>query len=128
MGIRLHHAVVFSRDKRASAEFFTELFGLPPAAAFGPFLGVQVDNEVTLDFCDAPAPIAPQHYAFEVNEEDFDAIVGRLKSHDIPYWGDAGRSRKGKVTTRHGSRVVYCAEPSGHMLEINTLPYGRERE
>jgi hypothetical protein len=82
---------------------------------------------VTLDFCDAPAPIAPQHYAFEVNDEDFDAIVGRLKSHDIPYWGDAGRSRKGKVTTRHGSRVVYCEEPSGHMLEINTLPYGRER-
>ena len=127
MGIRLHHAVVFSRDKRASAEFFTELFGLPQAAAFGPFLGVEMDNKVTLDFCDAPGRIAPQHYAFVVDEEAFDAIVGRLKAHGIPYWGDAGRSRNGKVTTRHGGRVVYCEEPAGHMLEINTLPYGRER-
>lgn len=126
MSIRLHHAVVYSRDKRASAEFFTELFGLPQATAFGPFLGVEVDG-VTLDFCDAPGQIAPQHYAFVVGEEDFDAIVGRLKAHGVLYWGDAGRSRKGKVTTRHGSRVVYCEEPAGHMLEINTLPYGRER-
>lgn len=126
MSIRLHHTIVYSRDKRASAEFFTELFGLPRPAPFGPFLGVAVGNQVTLDFCDANGQIAPQHYAFVVSEDDFDRIVGRVKTHSIAYWADPARSRRGKVSTRHGARVVYVEDPSGHLLEVITEPYGGE--
>ena len=104
MGVELHHTIVFSRDKRASADYFCDLFGLPVPAPFGPFIGVEVDNKVTLDFCDSPGKIAPQHYAFVVGEDDFDRIAGRLKAHGVDYCGDPNRSRKAKATTRHGGR------------------------
>jgi len=38
MTIKLNHTIVHSDDKRAAAKFFTELFGLPAAKPFGPFL------------------------------------------------------------------------------------------
>jgi len=51
MAVKLNHTIVNVRDKKASAEFFTDLFGLPPATPFHIFLSVDVANEVTLDFC-----------------------------------------------------------------------------
>ena len=34
----------------ASAAFLTELFGLPPATRYGPFLVVEAANGVSLDY------------------------------------------------------------------------------
>ena len=49
MTIKLNHTIVNVRDKGESANFFTELFGLPKAKPFGSyFLTVQLDNGVTL--------------------------------------------------------------------------------
>jgi hypothetical protein len=53
MGIQLNHTVVHSKDKRAAAEFFVELFGLPQPKAFYDFLDVDLSNGVTLAFLDA---------------------------------------------------------------------------
>jgi hypothetical protein len=50
MAIKLNHTIVHARDKRESAHFFAEVFGLPKPAPFGPFLDVEVANEVTLAF------------------------------------------------------------------------------
>lgn len=124
MTIKLNHTIVYARDKRAAARFFTELFGLPKAVPFGPFLGVEVGNEVTLDFYEADGKVASQHYAFLVSEAEFDEIFGRIKARGIDYWADPGQSRKGKINTRDGGRGVYFEDPSGHLLEILTRPYG----
>ena len=124
MTIQLNHTIVNVRDKRRSAAFFTELFGLPPAAPFGPFLGVEVANGVTLDFCDADEPPQSQHYAFLVSEAEFDEIFGRIRERGIDYWADPGQRRKGEVNRRDGGRGVYFEEPGGHFLEILTRPYG----
>src|SRR4051812_21655268 len=64
MSVQLNHTIVFSRDKRAAAAFLTGILGLPPATLFGPFLAVQMTNDITLDFYDADREIVPQHYAF----------------------------------------------------------------
>ena len=37
MSIELNHTIVNVRDKKKSAKFFTELFGLPPAKPFGAY-------------------------------------------------------------------------------------------
>ncbi len=127
MTIKLNHTIVHVRDQRAAAEFFTGLFGLPEAVPFGPFLGVEVGNEVTLDFCQADGEVAPQHYAFLVSEAEFDQIFGRIQARGLAYWADPGQRRKDEINTHDGGRGVYFEDPSGHLLEIITRPYGVER-
>ena len=124
MAVQLNHTIVRVRDKLESATFLTEILGLAAPTPFGPFLVVEVDNEVSLDFADDHGPGAPQHYAFLVSEPEFDEIFGRIQARQLPYWADPGRSRPGEINTNDGGRGVYWAEPSGHFLEIITRPYG----
>ena len=78
MSVALNHTIVWCRDKRRSADFLTVVLGLSEAEPFGPFLVVEVDNGVSLDFHEVEGSIASQHYAFLVSEEEFDEIFGRL--------------------------------------------------
>jgi catechol 2,3-dioxygenase-like lactoylglutathione lyase family enzyme len=124
MPIQLNHTIVRARDKQESAAFLTDILGLPPPTTYGPFLVVQVDNEVSLDFADDHGPVHPQHYAFLVDESDFDDIFGRIKERGLTYWADPFRRRPGEFNTNDGGRGVYWEDPNGHMLEIITRPYG----
>ena len=124
MPIRLNHTIVRVRDKQESATFLSEILGLPPATPYGPFLVVQVDNEVSLDFADDHGPAHPQHYAFLVDESDFDDIFGRIQERGLPYWADPFKRRPGEFNTNDGGRGVYWDDPNGHRLEIITRPYG----
>ena len=99
MTIKLNHTIVYSRDKQASSAFLAEIFGLPPPVAFGPFLGVEAGNEVTLDFFDDEGGGTPQHYAFLVNEDEFDQTFGRIQ-------GTRG-GLLGRPGTRPGGRDQY---------------------
>jgi catechol 2,3-dioxygenase-like lactoylglutathione lyase family enzyme len=124
MTIKLNHTIVHARDKRASATFLSELFGLPKPAAFGPFLDVEVGNEVTLAFLETDEEIQVQHYAFLVSEAEFDQIFGRIQQRGLDYWADPAQSRKGEINHHDGGRGVYFEDPSGNLLEIITRPYG----
>lgn len=126
MAIAFNHTIVAARDKRESAEFLTELFGLPSPTPFGHFLAVALEHGATLDFADVPdgEEIRPQHYAFLVSEDDFDAIYGKIQSRGLEHWADPRGQRPGEINTRDGGRGVYFRDPSGHFLEIITRPYG----
>ena len=125
MPIKLNHTIVHSRDPRAAADFFVDVFGVAPPFRFGPFFCVQVDNEVTLDFLDAEdMDVQMQHYAFLVGEDDFDRIFARVKERGIAYFADPGRTQEGRINRHDGGRGVYFQDPSGHLLEIITRPYG----
>lgn len=124
MSVQLNHTIVNATDKRRSAEFLAQILGLPDPVPFGPFLVVQVTNGVSLDFADDHGPVRPQHYAFLVSEEDFDAIFGRIKERGLEYWADPFRNRPGEINTNDGGRGVYWPDPDDHSLEIITRPYG----
>lgn len=125
MTIKLNHTIVHSLDKRTAADFFAEIFGLPKPVPFGPFLDVETGNEVTLAFLDAEGmEIQMQHYAFLVSEGEFDQIFGRIKERGLKYWADPGRKQEGEINRHFGGRGVYFQDPSGHLLEIITRPYG----
>lgn len=125
MSIALNHAIVAAYDREESARFFTRLFGLPPAVAFGPFLAVEIDHGLSLDFAEASVDeIQPQHYAFLVSEDDFDAIYGRIVADELRHWPDPFQSRENEINHNDGGRGVYFCDPSGHFLEIITRPYG----
>ena len=126
MPIEFNHTIVAARDKRESAEFLTELFGLPSPVPFGHFLTVTLEHGANLDYADVPEgeEIRPQHYAFLVSEDDFDAIYGKINSRGLQHWADPGAHRPGEINIRDGGRGVYFCDPAGHFLEILTRPYG----
>lgn len=126
MAITFNHTIVAAKDRQASADFFTELFGLPDAQEFGPFLAVTLNHGVSLDYAQAPpdAEIAVQHYAFLVSEEEFDAIYGKIEQRGIQHWADPHGQHPGEINHHDGGRGVYFRDPSGHALEIITRPYG----
>jgi catechol 2,3-dioxygenase-like lactoylglutathione lyase family enzyme len=125
MSIQLNHTIVAARDKAAAAEFVARMLGLKVRAPFGPFLPVETANGVTLDFMDAGSkPIAPQHYAFLVSEEEFDAIFARIQQAGIPYYADPAHQEEGEINHLDGGRGAYFDDPNGHKLEIITRPYG----
>jgi catechol 2,3-dioxygenase-like lactoylglutathione lyase family enzyme len=125
MAIKLNHTIVHSTDKRAAAEFFAALFGLPAPKPFGPFLDVEVANDVTLAFLDADGmEIQMQHYAFLVSDAEFDQIFARIRERKLKYWADPGQKQAGEINRHFGGRGVYFEDLSGHLLEIITRPYG----
>ena len=125
MPARLNHTIVWVRDREESARFLVELLVLPEPTEYGPFLVVQVDNDVSLDYAvTEDSEIHPQHYAFLVTEPEFDAVLGRIRERGLTHWADPGRRRAGEINTNDGGRGVYWEDPSGHFLEIITRPYG----
>jgi catechol 2,3-dioxygenase-like lactoylglutathione lyase family enzyme len=124
MGVRLNHTIVWCRDQRKSASFLTEILGRPTATRFGPFLVVELDNGVSLDFHETDGEIASQHYAFLIGEDDFDAAFGRLRDRGLEHWADPGRTRPNAINRNDGGRGVYFEDPDGHLLEVITRPYG----
>lgn len=126
MAITFNHTIVAARDRRVSAEFLTELFGLPGPQEFGPFLAVTLNHGVSLDYAQVGADdeIRPQHYAFLVSEEEFDSIYGKIHDRGMQHWADPRGQRPGEINHNDGGRGVYFQDPSGHYLEIITRPYG----
>lgn len=124
MSVSLNHTIVHAHDKHASAQFLVDILGLEAPTTFGPFVVVQVHNDVSLDYADDHGAPHPQHYAFLVSETEFDEIQGRIVARGLPYWADPSHRREGEINTNDGGRGLYWEDPNGHNLEIITVPYG----
>ena len=124
MTARLNHTIVWCRDQQKSAHFLAEMLGKPEPKRFARFLVVELDNGVSLDFADTEREITPQHYAFLIEEPDFDAVLGRIHERGLDHWADPMRTRPGEINRNDGGRGVYFPDPDGHFLEVITRPYG----
>lgn len=124
MAIELNHTIVHARDPQRSANFLAEMLGRPAPVRFGPFLGVALDNGVTLDFIQADAAHVIEHYAFLVGDAEFDQVFERIRTRALPYWADPAHRQPGEINRHDGGRGVYWNDPDGHYLEIITRPYG----
>ena len=124
MSVQLNHTIVWCRDQQASASFLAETLGLPRPTRFGPFLVVEADNGVSLDYHEVDGVVTSQHYAFLITENDFDEVFGRIVGHGREYWADPGLTQLGEINGNDGGRGVYFLDPDGHLLEILTRPYG----
>ncbi len=112
MSVALNHTIVWCRDQQKSAQFLAEVLGRPAPRRFGPFLVVEVDNGVSLDFHEVDHEIASQHYAFLIGEKDFDEIFGRIRALGIEHWADPGQSRRGEINRNDGGRGAYFEDPT----------------
>lgn len=126
MPVAFNHTIVHAHDAQETATFFSEIMGLPAPRPFGPFLAVPVEHGATFDFAqvDDHEQVHPQHYAFLVTEVDFDQIYGRIVQRGIEHYPDPDGVRTNAINHRDGGRGVYWRDPSGHFLEMLTVPYG----
>jgi catechol 2,3-dioxygenase-like lactoylglutathione lyase family enzyme len=123
MAVQLNHTVVHSHNKQESAEFLTRILGIGPPGTFGHFVTVEVANGVSLDF-DNAEDVRSQHYAFLVEDAEFDPIFERVREEGIVYYADPMHQHPGEINTRHTGRGFYFNGPEGHNLEVITRPYG----
>lgn len=127
MTIHLDHTIVPSRTRDASARRLAELLGVPCGPApVGPFYAVYVNDGLTLDFIQTDEAFPVYHFAFRVDEADFDRILGRIQSAGIDYRGAVGGPTDRRINTDYGGRLIYWNEPDGHQWEILTSSYARE--
>ena len=121
MAILLDHTIVPAKDKRASATFFADIFGLKVKPGEGYFAQVQVNDSLTFDFADETEPQS-HHYAFHISDAEFEAIYRRVKAKGLPYGSGPYNHTDGKIYTRRGGRGFYFEDPNGHLLEVMTVP------
>ncbi|WP_030195949.1 VOC family protein [Streptomyces sp. NRRL S-87] len=126
MSVELNHTIIHAHDNHAAAAFLARILGLEVGAEWGPFVPVATANGVTLDFATVPdgVEVTPQHYAFLISETEFDAAFGRIRELGLTYWADPHGRHPGEINRNDGGRGLYFRDPSGHGMEIITVPYG----
>ena len=126
MPIELDHVIVSARNQRTSARRLAELLGVPWAeTGVGPFSPVYVNDGLTLDFIDDDGAFPIQHFCFRVDDENFDAILQRLKTAGIEFRSTVRGPKDMQINTTYGGRMVYWNEPDGHQWEMLTVSYAR---
>jgi catechol 2,3-dioxygenase-like lactoylglutathione lyase family enzyme len=121
MAITLNHTIVPARDKEAAARFFAHIFGLRFDGASGHFAPVHVNATLTLLF-DQGAGFESHHYAFHVDDTEFDAILARVREAGLVHGSAPWSLDDGKLNDWNGGRGVYFKDPDGHVLELMTVP------
>jgi catechol 2,3-dioxygenase-like lactoylglutathione lyase family enzyme len=124
MPVQLNHTIVWCRDKKKSSEFLVRILGCSPAIQIYHFMVVQLANNVSLDFMEKGGPISIQHYAFLIEESEFDATFSRIRKEGLSHWADPAKSRPNEINRNDGGRGVYFEDLDGHVLEVITRPYG----
>jgi len=127
MAIELDHLLVPSHDRFAAAKQLAELLDVPwSETGVGPFCPVFVNSGLTLDFDQAEGAFPTQHYCFRVSDDDFDAILGRIRAAGIAYRSSPQGPTDLRINTYGGGRLVYWSEPDGHVWELLTVSYARQ--
>lgn len=121
--VRLDHVIVFAHDKRASAEFFAEMFGLAAPVVAGHFAQIRLTDGRILDFAEPGIEFPGLHLAMLVDDATFDGLVERLHAWRLEYWADPQQKHPGEINTNHGGRGVYFLDPGGNYLEALTARY-----
>ena len=122
MALQLDHTIVPSRDKVRAAQFFARIFGVEYRGPWGHFAPVQVNDTLTLDFDDANSAQS-NHYAFLASDDEFDAVLGRVKAEGIVYGSGPRAHADGEINHRHGGRGFYFKCEDGHLWELITHTY-----
>jgi catechol 2,3-dioxygenase-like lactoylglutathione lyase family enzyme len=123
MTVTFNRTIVAAKDRHASARFYRDLFELPEAPSWGPFVNIRLDDGVLLQFAEPPVEFPMQHYAFLVDDDLSDRAYARLRETGAEHWAAPQLTRPGETNTEHGGRGVYFLDPAGHGLEMITRPY-----
>jgi catechol 2,3-dioxygenase-like lactoylglutathione lyase family enzyme len=119
MTVTLDHTIVPAHDKEASARFFADIFGLDYKGPVSHFAPVRVGGGLTLDFDDRVG-FDSHHYAFKIDDAEFDAIFARVEAAGLAYGSGPRTLDDMQINHRRGGRGFYFRDPNGHVLEVLT--------
>jgi catechol 2,3-dioxygenase-like lactoylglutathione lyase family enzyme len=122
MTITLNHTIVPARDKEAAARLFAQLFGLTFEGASDHFAPVRVNESLTLLFDDDVGAFESHHYAFHVDDAEFDAVLQRVQAAGLGFGSAPWSIGDGKLNEWNGGRGFYFKDLDGHILELMTVP------
>jgi catechol 2,3-dioxygenase-like lactoylglutathione lyase family enzyme len=122
MPLFLDHTIVPAHDKEESARFFARIMGLEYKGPWGHFAPVKVNDTLSMDF-DNRENFQSSHYAFLASDEEFDAILGRIKAEGVKYGSGPGSQDDMEINHRHMGRGFYFRDANGHSWEVITHTY-----
>jgi len=125
MAPALDHTIVPSHDKVVAAQFISRIMGMEYEEPFGHFQPVKAGNGLSLDF-DTRDEFERHHYAFLVSDNEFDAILKRVKDEGVVYGSEPGNQTNGEINHKHHGRGFYFRDADGHSWEVITHTYVRE--
>src|SRR5262249_41706723 len=106
MAIVLDHTILPPHDKEASARLLARILGLRYEGPLSHFAPLRVNDTLTLDF-DNDSKFESHHYAFKVDEAEFDGIFDRVRAEGIAYGSGPGSLDDMKINHRSGGRGFY---------------------
>ncbi len=124
MPTQLDHTILKVNDLGESIAFWTRILGLTSEGMTGPFAVIRVTPTLTIQL--APwGTEGGRHFAFAMEEAEFEAAFERIKQARIPYgdsFHDVG-NMKGPAEepgARGNGQAVYFFDPNQHLIEIRT--------
>lgn len=121
MVLALDHTIIPSRDQETAARFIAKMFGRTYDGKWAHFSPVKV-GLLSLDF-DNREEFEPHHYAFLADDEEFDAIFGRVKDEGIAYGSGPRSVDDMQINHLHGGRGFYFRDGDSHVWEVITHTY-----
>ena len=86
------------------------------------FASVKVNDVLTLDFDDSDDPRS-NHYAFLASDEEFDAVLQRVKDEGMSFGSGPGSRTDGEIKHAHRGRGFHFECENGHVWELITYTY-----
>jgi catechol 2,3-dioxygenase-like lactoylglutathione lyase family enzyme len=120
----IDHLILKISDVAASLRFYIDVMGFAAAGTDGPFTVVRVSDDFILQL--APwGTEGGEHLAFALTRTEFDAVIARVRAHDIPHGGahDTVGSQTGpgsETGARGFAATLYIHDPDRHLIEIRT--------
>lgn len=109
-----------SKQKVEAERFYEKTFEF--IKIWDRFAVVKVNETLTLDFMEQEK-FTINHYAFKVNDQQFDKILGKVKKEKLVFGAGHQIIDDGKINNCYGSRGVYFRDFDGHILEIMPVEY-----
>jgi catechol 2,3-dioxygenase-like lactoylglutathione lyase family enzyme len=128
MSIQLDHLLIPCSNREAAAKRLAQVLGVTWGPAnVGPFTSVYVSDSLTIDFDQWVEQFAQGHYCFRVSDDEFDAVLQRIKEAELPFRSTPHGPADFAINTSVGGRIVYWSEPDGHVWEVLTQSYARKQ-
>jgi hypothetical protein len=140
MDITLDHLIVPAHDRVQTARLLAQIFDVPwneEAALNVPwraaptsrrFSVVFVNEQLSLEIDEIEEPIRPAHFCFRMNEDMLKQIAQRLTLLGITYRSTPLGTPDGQMyRLDNGGCGFYWSEPDGHVWEVLTASYARQK-